>query len=50
MERIHAPLLMNPLVQAIVVALFVTGNMSDDLVGSVDVMLSVWKDEVCCQQ
>lgn len=25
MERIHAPLLMNPLVQAIVVALFVTG-------------------------
>jgi hypothetical protein len=25
MERVHAPLLMNPLVQAIVVALFVTG-------------------------
>jgi hypothetical protein len=26
MERVHAPLLMNPLVQAIVVALFVTGG------------------------
>lgn len=25
MERVHAPLLMNPLVQAIVVAVFVTG-------------------------
>lgn len=26
MERVHAPLLMNPLVQAVVVALFVTGE------------------------
>jgi hypothetical protein len=26
MERVHAPLLMNPLVQAIVVALFITGT------------------------